>query len=571
MGRMLQIGTRLHIAVPLLAAAVMAASALPASAQRWTLPVDVQHRVDSVFSFVERDAPGCALGVIQDGKLAYGRGYGLANLDWGIPITTATVFDIGSVSKQFTAAAVALLDVDGVLSLDDEVRTWVPELPDYGHSLTLRHLLNHTSGIRDYLTLMSLKGTDFDNVFDEFDGVELIVRQEGLNFDPGAEYLYSNSGYLLLANVVRRATGQSVREFLEDRYFDPLGMAHTLIWDHNREVVAGRATGYGTGASGWEIDHAWNFQMGGDGQVLTSVDDLVKWDGLFYDPVVGGQVLLDRMHTRGVLNSGDTIDYALGLSENQYRGLRRVSHGGAWAGFRAHLVRFPDQRTSAAVLCNRGDANAGGYAMEVMDVVLADQLAPAQEDESGPAPATWMDGEEVALAPAQLERWVGIYRTPDRPNYWRFEVRDGSLRMLLPDGTPLRLSPRSETRFVAERYDVPVAFQPQTDEWPEGVSVGGTVFLRQPAMTLGPSDAAALAGIYHSPELDVDYELRVQDGGLVLHRPGSDPLPFLPAVEGEFEAGGVAYLVERDAGGSPTGFRVYAGRVTDILFQKVTR
>jgi len=547
---------------------LLATTTPPLEAQRWTLPRDVQTQVDEVFSFVDRDAPGCALGVIQDGKLAYGRGYGLANLDWGIPITTSTVFDIGSVSKQFTAAAVALLDVEGVLSLDDEVRRWVPELPEYGHPLTLRHLLNHTSGIRDYLTLMDLKGTDLDNVFDEFDGVELIVRQQGLNFDPGAEYLYSNSGYLLLANIVRRASGKSVREYLEDRFFDPLGMAHTLIWDDNREVVAERATGYSPGEAAWDIDHAWNFQMGGDGQVLTSVDDLVKWDALFYDPVVGGQPLMDRLHTRGVLNSGDTIRYALGLSVDQYRGLRRVSHGGAWAGFRAHLVRFPDQRTSAAVLCNRGNADAGGYATQVMDYVLADVLEPSEEPETGAAEPR-EEAEEVELTPEQLQRWVGIYRTPDRPNYWRFEIRDGALHVLLPDGTPLRLIPRSETRFVAEQYGIPVGFQPETDEWPEGVRVGGTVFLRQRPRTLTPADVEALQGAYFSPELDVTYERRPEGGDLVLHRPARDAIPCMPATEGEFESGGIAYILESDSTGAPAGFRVFAGRVTDILFRRV--
>jgi CubicO group peptidase (beta-lactamase class C family) len=207
-----------------------------------------------------------------------------------------------------------LLELDGVLSLDDDVRTWIPELPDYGSAITIRHLLNHTSGIRDYLTLMSLAGIDFDDVFEEMDGVEVIARQLALNFEPGSEYLYSNSGYLLLANIVRRATGRSLREFLEERVFNPLGMAGTSIWDDNTEILEERATGYAPSEDGWNIDHAWNFQMGGDGQVITSVEDLLKWDRNFYSPEVGGQGLLSRLHTQGTLTSGDTIAYALGLT-----------------------------------------------------------------------------------------------------------------------------------------------------------------------------------------------------------------------------------------------------------------
>ncbi|MDP2957493.1 MAG: serine hydrolase domain-containing protein, partial [Longimicrobiales bacterium] len=347
-------------------------TAAPLGAQRSTLPDSTRAKVDEVFAFVDRDAPGCALGVIQDGRLAYGRGYGLANLDWGIPITTSTVFDIGSVSKQFTATAIALLETDGVLSLDDDVRRWIPEMPDYGKTITIRHLLNHTSGVRDYLTLLSLAGFEFANVFDEEDGVAIITRQRALNFDPGSEFLYSNSGYLLLANIVRRASGMSLRALLQARVFDPLGMTRSSVWDDNTEILSERATGYSpAGNGGWEIDHAWNFQMGGDGQVITSIEDLAKWDANFFDPVVGGQALLDRLHTRGILTKGDTIPYALGLTVDRYRGLRRVQHGGAWAGFRAMLARFPEQRTSIVIECNRGDASTAGYADAVADAVLA--------------------------------------------------------------------------------------------------------------------------------------------------------------------------------------------------------
>ncbi|MEJ2207299.1 MAG: serine hydrolase, partial [Gemmatimonadota bacterium] len=496
--------------------------------------------------------------------LAYGRGYGLANLDWGIPLTTSTVFDIGSVSKQFTATAIALLEAEGTLSIDDPVRKWVPELPDYGTPFTNRHLLNHTSGVRDYLTLADIAGVDFDNVFDELDGVELIVRQKALNFPPGSRYLYSNSGYLLLANIVRRATDRSLRQFLEERVFDPLGMAHTSIWDDNTEILAERATGYARGSDGWTIDHAWNFQMGGDGQVITSIEDLAKWDANFYEPRVGGPELLSRLHTRGVLNDGDTIDYALGLSVGEYRGLRRVSHGGSWAGFRAHFARFPDHHTSVIVECNRADADAGGYATAVADLVLADAFSEAPPpDRLDPA----RSGRPITLDEAQLERWEGLYRTPDEPNYWRFEVRDGALHILAP-GRAIPLAPLSPTRFVMEGPGVPVSFQPETDEWPEGVRVGQTVFLREQPARLGASDLAALAGSYWSEELGTRFEVSADEGSLWLVRPDRDPEPMRPGVEDEFEVAGVALLVVRDSDGAVDGFEIHAGRVRGLFFQR---
>jgi CubicO group peptidase (beta-lactamase class C family) len=512
-----------------------------------------------VFSFVERDAPGCAVGVAQDGKLAYGRGYGLANLDWGIPITTSSVFDIGSVSKQFTASALALLELDGVLSLDDDVRRWVPELPEYGTPITIRHLLNHTSGIRDYLTLMSLAGIEFANVFDEFDGVELIARQKALNFEPGSEFLYSNSGYLLLANIVRRASGQSVRQYLEGRVFDPLGMAASSIWDDNTEIVKERAYGYSPSDGGWAIDHAWNFQMGGDGQVLTSVEDLLKWDRNFYHPEVGGQGFLDRLHTRGTLNNGDTIPYALGLTLDEYRGLRRVQHGGAWAGFRAMLARYPDQHTSVILLCNRGDANPGGYANRVAEAVLASEFPEALSEEEGPQET----GEAVSLSDAQLRRWAGLYRHPDRPDYLRLEVAEGQLAVRQGEST-YPLSPRSESLFILEITGQPMVFS--TEDEQDQVQSGSTVFQRVQAPDLSVTALRRYQGRYHSDELDAAYEVRLDGDRLQLHRPNQDPAVLDPGVNGEFEAGGLGltFVEER---GRVTGLRVFAGRVTGIVFE----
>ncbi len=540
--------------------------ALPASAQRWTISEPIRAQVDSVFAFVARDEPGCALGVVRDGRIAYGRGYGLANLDWGLPITTATVFDIGSVSKQFTATAVALLAADGVLSLDDDVRRWIPEMPDYGKPVTLRHLLNHTSGVRDYLTLLSLAGFDFANVFDEEDGVRLIARQRALNFEPGSEYLYSNSGYLLLAAVVRRASGQSLRRFLEARVFDPLGMAHTSVWDDNTEILTARATGYApAGGSGWEIDHAWNFQMGGDGQVITSVEDLARWDANFYEPTVGGAALLDRLHTRGILNDGDTISYALGLTLDTYRGLRRVQHGGSWAGFRAVLTRFPDQRTTIVIECNRGDANPSAYANAVADAVLAAafpvEVAPASAGTAAPAvPA------EPSVAPSaeHIARWAGAYRHAERPEYLFFEVRDGALWLAAGAGT--RLAALSDSTFRMPAGGTTFEFGSLAD----GARVTARGARYQRVVPAPSPDLQALAGSYASEELDAVFEIAAEGDRLTVRRPNADPATLRPGRADEWVAPGATLTFARQAG-RVTGFRVWAGRVTGIVFERTVR
>jgi CubicO group peptidase (beta-lactamase class C family) len=266
---------------------------------------------------------------------------------------------------------------DGKLSLDDEVRKWIPELPDYGAPVTIRQLLHHTSGIRDYLTLMSLRFTSFDGVTTDRDALELIVRQKELNFPPGSEHLYSNSGYFLLGEIVKRASGQSLRVFATQRIFAPLGMTASHFHNDHTMIVPLRATAYAPRGTGYAVSMS-GFEQTGDGAVHTSIDELLAWDNNFYTPKVGGQRLIADLHVRGVLNKGDTITYARGLMLGEQRGLRTVSHGGSWAGYRAELLRFPAQHTSIAVLCNVANGNPSGRARRVADVLLESQMTALQ-------------------------------------------------------------------------------------------------------------------------------------------------------------------------------------------------
>src|SRR5918999_244982 len=325
-------------------------SAMPLPAQ---LLDSIARRVNSVFVALDkRTSPGCALGIYNAGQIVYTRGYGSANLEHDIPITPRTVFDLGSTSKQFTAMSLMLLQRDGKLSLDDEVRQWIPELPAYQKPVTIRHLIHHTSGLRDYLTLMWLRGVNFDGVTTAGDALSLIVKQRETNFEPGSEYLYSNTGYFLLSEIVRRASGKTLAQFAQERIFGPLGMQTTHFHDDHTMIVPNRATGYAPRDSGGFAIAMSGFEQVGDGSVMTTVEDLARWDRNFYDGRVGGGTLLEAMLVPGRLTGGRTLEYAFGLVVGQYRGLRTVRHGGAWAGYRAELLRFPEQRTSVAGLCN---------------------------------------------------------------------------------------------------------------------------------------------------------------------------------------------------------------------------
>ncbi|MDX2044881.1 MAG: serine hydrolase domain-containing protein, partial [Acidobacteriota bacterium] len=254
-------------------------------------PADgVTAKVDAIFaSFDKPDSPGCALGIIKDGKLIYARGYGKANLEHGIPNGSKLVYDIGSTSKQFAAASILLLAQSGKLSLEDDVRKFIPELPSYQKTILIRHLIHHTSGLRDYLTLFSLAGINFDDTTTEADALKIIIRQKALNFTPGDEWLYSNSGYFLLSIIIKRASGKSYLEFAKEHIFDPLGMKHTLVLDNHKRIVPMRATGYSPNPKGGFQTEMSNFEQTGDGAVLTSVEDLLLWDQNFYEPKVGGK------------------------------------------------------------------------------------------------------------------------------------------------------------------------------------------------------------------------------------------------------------------------------------------
>src|SRR5579859_820954 len=341
--------------------------------------------VDEVFQDLTAvGSPGCALGVYRGGQIIYEKGYGLANIEENVPISPKSVFDIGSTSKQFTATTILLLEKTGKLSVDDDVHKYIPELPDYGKKITILNLLNHTSGLRDYLTLFDIAGVNIDSVTTDEDALALILRQKGLNFAPGSEYLYSNTGFFLLSIIVQRVSGKTLREFAAESIFSPLQMTHTQYRDNHRALVPERAMAYDENEK--KDEFALNvsyFEQTGDGAMHTTVEDLLKWDENFYSGQVGGREFLAEIQEHGKLNNGKVLDYAKGLFLQDYRGLPTVSHGGAWGGYRAELLRFPQQHFSVACLCNRGDANPSRRARQVADIYLGSLMKPKEARKAG--------------------------------------------------------------------------------------------------------------------------------------------------------------------------------------------
>jgi len=425
--------------LPLAAGLFLAAAAL-ASAQQAENPA-----VDQAFGdFTKPGSPGCALAIFRGGKIIYEKGYGLANLEQNVPITPQTAFDIGSTSKQFTAASILLLEKQGKLSVRDDIHKFLPEIPDYGAPITILNLLNHTSGLRDYLTLFSLAGINLDSVTTDDDALAIIARQKKLNFPPGSEYLYSNSGYFLLSVIVKRASAKSLRDFAQENIFTPLGMTHTQYRDDHTSLIPNRALAYDAkDTGGYELDVSY-FEQTGDGAVHTTVEDLQRWDENFYSAQIGGKEFLAEIQEPGKLTSGKTLDYAKGLGIGTYRGLRVVSHGGSWGGYRAQLLRFPDQHFSVACLCNTGNADTSALARTVAESYLGPQMA-AQEPAKAAASPSAAQGDAAPatdspkLSAGQLAAYVGDYWSEEMRVTYRIAMHEGGLvfqEIIGPDLVP---------------------------------------------------------------------------------------------------------------------------------------
>ncbi len=406
----------------------------------------LNEKVDKLFAQWDKpDSPGCALGVIKDGKFVYKRGYGSANLDYNAPLSSESVFYIASTSKQFTAASILLLVRRGRVSLDDDIRKYFPELPRYEAPITVNHLVHHTSGVRDYLELMGMAGRKMDEPFGNEEAVELIARQKGLNFKPGERFLYSNSNYVLMAEIVRRAGGKSLREFADENIFRPLGMTNTHFNDDRRAVVKNRVVSY-TLAGGRFQQFIKTIEAMGDGNLLTTVEDLAKWDQNFYDDKVGGDGFSLQMLTRTKLNNGEEIPYAFGLGNEEYKGLKAVAHGGGFMGFRTEMIRFPEQRFTVICLCNVGAANPGALARQVADLYLADQIKPAGARPNS-APAASSQPQPLALTAEQLTEYIGAYYSEELDATYRMVIEDGKLFIKVRNASRGSLSSQAKDEF----------------------------------------------------------------------------------------------------------------------------
>lgn len=514
-------------------------------------------RVDGIFAEWDRDdAPGCALGVIRDGELVYARGYGISNLEHGVPLTPTSIFHVASISKQFTALTSAILAQQGRIDLDCDIREYLPELPDYGLTITWRHMLHHTSGLRDMWDLLRLAGWRSDDLITFGDTLEIVPRQTALNFTPGGEHLYSNTGYTFQSIIIERVTGRSLRENAEQLIFQPLGLTSTHFHNDHTEIVPGRTQAYLPRQGGGYKISIPVFDVDGTTSLFTTVEDLARWDQNFYEPKVGAE-LIETIQQPGMLNDGSALDYAYGLRVRAYRGARVVEHSGGDAGYRAHHLRLPELRCSVICLCNYGEMQPRLLCEQVLDIVLEGQLEPLP------------DNTPVDLTAQELAGYAGVYRNTRTGDLTRLCVEDGKLVQGFNGVTALIPLDGGRFQVGADRLltlEIDGAGMRQRS-LALGVKQVETFERPQP---FAPSarELEAFAGDYVSEELGTRYRIGVDDGKLTVEQRKHRPRVLEPAFRDAFATDNLRLVFERDPGGVVRGFKVSTTRVRNVQFTR---
>lgn len=523
--------------------------------------------VDSLFApYNDGVRPGLAVAVVRDGRMIFANGYGMANLEHRVRITPATVFDVASVSKQFAGLSIAMLVEQGRVRLSDDVRRYIPEMGDVGHVITIDHLVHHTSGLRDWPGSLSLAGWRMDDViaFDQI--LRFAYHQRSLNFKPGDEYTYSNTGYNLLAEVVARVSGRSFRQFTDEHIFRPLGMMHSRFHDDVAELIPNRASGYARTGAGWS-SITDNLMALGSSSLFTTVEDLAKWVANFDDPKVGGAAAMARTRTRGTLNSGSTIPYAFGVSHGDYRGQPTVQHSGSWAQFATYVLHFPQQHAGVIVLANTGSINASAAAYQVADAFLGSTLAARPLETPATAP-------RVDVSTATLDRYVGLYRLG--PGWYVRIRRDGNtLTTQATREQASAMSARSDTSFWVDGYRAMMSFT-NAVVGPTTLVYRDRLYPRLDEQGATPSaDLSEFTGEYASAEVGTTYHVELKDGGLVLQHYRHGTIQLTRLWKDDF--GGSAWFTrsvefERDGAGRVVAFAVFVDeRSRHIRFAKQSR
>ncbi len=557
------------LASPARSAGVESRDRLSAMVRQDRSPIDL----DADFASLAPTAPGCAVGVALAGAAPLIRSHGLADLEHPAPITAESIFETGSLAKQFTATAMLMLVQDGRLTLDDDIRRYLPEMPDYGTPITIRHLLNHTSGLREQWSLLALAGrSPGTQVHGQGTILDLAARQKALNFAPGTEFLYTNTNYVLAAIIVERVSGKSLQRFTDERLFQPLGMTHSRWREDFRTVVPGRAMAYAAADNGFVTNMPFT-NVHGNGGLLTTIGDLLRWNAFLDDPsrLPGGQALAAALQSPGRLRDGTALEYALGLEVTRSHGLRLVSHSGSTGGYRAWLGRYPERHISVALLCNNGGIDPVGLGERVAARALRAVGHRGEDVADTPSPAI---PATARVLRRDLASYQGLFRDPVTGELVETRLVDAELRLrqgesqaLIPgDGDQFRRADGDRVR-IARREGKPTALTIER----------GPVLRHFVAVAPARTDddtLAAYVGTYYSAELDTRISVVRQGDTLVMRQPFGIEWPLTPSFADGFTArlrGTTGFVFTRGLDGKVDGVAAWANGVRNLRFARQPR
>ncbi len=531
-----------------------------------SLPDSIIRKVDSLFSRYTTTTPGCAVAIIKNGEVVFKKGYGMSNLEYNVPVTSSSVFHIASESKQYVAFCMLLLEQQGKLSIDDDIRKYLDYVPDFGKKITISHLIHHTSGLRDQWQLLANAGWQLDDVITQEHIIKLISKQKGLNFEPGEEHLYCNTGYTLMAEIVKKASGLSLREYTDKYIFKPLEMSSTHFHDNYREIVPNRTYSYSPKGIREYQHSVLSYSTVGATSLFTTVEDEAKWVMNYEKGKVGGKELLEKMYAAGILNSGKKITYAFAISIDEYKGWKRIGHGGSDAGYRTYACRFPEQQLGIIVFSNFSNSNPNGLAMQTADLLLPlKEIKPVNLS--------------VFADSNSLKKWKGRYVSPrgavlnlfwdngklmSRPTgqttggtEWKPEIKENN-KYQLASGAIIQIATSTLNDSVAKI----VIENPN----------GSNEFFRQQAIELKKEEMAGYTGTFYNEETEAAYTVTVKNGELILqHRKFTD-VKLTHVAPDQFSCdnwwmSNLKFL--RDKKGVVTGFEVNSSRVLHLLYSKM--
>ncbi|MDW3645583.1 MAG: serine hydrolase domain-containing protein [Bacteroidia bacterium] len=540
-------------------------------AQNSTSP-EIEASIDRIFASYQ-DQAGCALGIYKEGKIFFQKGYGQANLEKKTPISSRTIFDIASVSKQFTAACIFLLEAEGKLSLEDPIQKHLPQFPVYeGQDIKVKHLLYHSSGLRGYLRLLYAQGKSWDLPFNNEDGLELMAKQRGLNFDPGDRFSYSNTAYMLLASIVEEASGSSFGQFAKKRIFEPLGMHHTFFREDTALEISDQALAYEWQNGAFELEHYQKNTIVGDGGLHTNIEDFFKWSENFKHARLGGKSFINSMLSLGSLNSGEKTNYAGGLFLGDYQnlpGLPTIGHDGSWAGFRSLFFKFPEQDIAFVIFSNNSHTDVWALLNQLTSLFLAEEIAAAREKLN--TEGNDQDEAHVLLNKKAKSNFPGSYFNPVEGYSRNILLENDTLIYQRSNGITTKLIPLSENRFHLQGLSfVQLVFQSSATgiELKFQVANDPPIYMHKyTPRSYQKQELKAFEGSYTSEELESSYIIKAAESSLHIFI-GSDLLvEVFPVMEDVFNDVHFGYLkFERSPEGQISSFTINDELARDILF-----